>query len=177
MVITYHGGAFIKVSFGDTTIAINPVSKESSLKGARFGADIALVSLHHPDFNGIDQVSHGDKVPFVIDGPGEYETKKIFIKGVPSVSKYGGEEYLNTMYVVTLEGVRLCFLGALGTRKLTADIKEEFGDIDVLFVPIGGKDVLNAGDAHELGVFFEPHIIIPLLYQDEKTLKIFLILP
>ena len=46
MVITYHGGESFKVTFGDTTVAINPISKESKLSGARFGADIAIVSLN-----------------------------------------------------------------------------------------------------------------------------------
>jgi hypothetical protein len=86
MVITYLGADFFKVQFGDITIAVNPISKESKLKQARFGADIALVSANHPDLNGVDMVSHGDKKPFVISGPGEYEIKGVFIKGLPSTA-------------------------------------------------------------------------------------------
>jgi hypothetical protein len=72
MIITYYGSEFFKVQFGDTTLAFNPISKDSKLKPSRFGADIVLTSARHADFNGIEQVSHGDKKPFVIDGPGEY---------------------------------------------------------------------------------------------------------
>ncbi len=54
MIITYHGGEFFKVQFGDTVLAFNPISKDSKLKSSRFGADIALVSLNHPDMNGVE---------------------------------------------------------------------------------------------------------------------------
>ena len=90
MIITYYGGEFFKVQFGDTTLAFNPISKDSKLKSSRFGADIVLSTTYHSDFNGVEQVSHGDKKPFVISGPGEYEVKEVFIKGLPSESKYGG---------------------------------------------------------------------------------------
>jgi len=46
MIITYHGGEFFKIISGDTTIAINPVSKDSKIKTTHFGADIAIISLN-----------------------------------------------------------------------------------------------------------------------------------
>lgn len=166
MVITYHGGEFFRVTFGDTTIAINPISKESKLSGARFGADIAIVSLNDKDFNGVEQVTHGEKEPFVVSGPGEYEVKKVFIKGFHSVSGYGGSEKLNTVYSIMLEGINLVFLGALNSKKLNTDVKEALGGIDILFVPIGGDGVLNTTDAHALAVDLEPKIVIPMHYGE-----------
>ncbi|MBL7045077.1 MAG: MBL fold metallo-hydrolase [Parcubacteria group bacterium] len=166
MVITYHGGEFFKVSFADTTVAINPISKESKLSSARFGADIAIVSLNDKDFNGVEQVTHGDKEPFAILGPGEYEVKKVFIKGLQSMSGYGGSERINTIYSIMLEGMNLVFLGALNSNKLNADVKEALGEIDILFLPIGGDGVLNTADAHALAVDLEPKIVIPMHYGD-----------
>ncbi len=181
MVITYHGGAFVKVVFGDTTIAVNPISKKSKLKTARFGADVVLVSLQHEDGNGVDQVVHGDKKPFVVDGPGEYESRRVFIKGFPSVSKYTGEEKINTIYSARIDTMKVCFLGFLSSRKLSADIKSAVGTVDVLFVPVGGKvgdgEVLKASDAYELAVTLEAKVVIPVLYDGatgEKQLKTFL---
>ena len=177
MVITYHGGAFVKVTFGDTTIAVNPISKKSKLKTARFGADIVLVSLQHEDSNGVEQVTHGDKRPFVVDGPGEYEVRKVFIKGISSLSKYNDEEKTNTIYSTLIDGMKVCFLGFLSSRKLSSETKALIGIVDVLFVPIGGKEVLGAADAHELAVTLEAKMIIPVLYDNTtgaKQLKTFL---
>ena len=72
MVITHHGGQCFKVTFGDLTLVFDPISKNATLPAVRFGADIALVSRDHPDINGVEEVTYGEKTPFAITGPGEY---------------------------------------------------------------------------------------------------------
>lgn len=173
MIITYLGGAFVKVQFGDTVLAFNPVSKDSEMKTAKFGADIVLSSLNHPDMNGLDQVSFGDKKAFSITGPGEYEVKDVFIKGLNSESSYGGEKRINTVYSVSLEGMNICFLGAVNTPELPKEADEAIDGVDILFVPIGGNGVLGPSDAYKLAVSLEPKIIIPILH-DATSLKVFL---
>ena len=177
MIITYYGGEFFKVQFGDTTLAFNPISKDSKLKSSRFGADIVLSTTYHSDFNGVEQVSHGDKKPFVISGPGEYEVKEVFIKGLPSESKYGGKDLVNTIYTVSLENMNICFLGALNNSELKNETVEALDEIDILFVPIGGDGVLDPAKAYKLAVSLEPKIIIPMHYGDvgaNDALKVFL---
>src|SRR3990167_8588252 len=139
MIITYHGADFFKVSFGDTIIAVNPISKDSKLKPTRFGSDITLVSLNSPEHNGVEATSRGDKESFLIQGPGEYEVSGVFIKGFPSHSNYLGKESINTIYTVSLEGMNLGFLGALSDKDLSLEAKETLDGIDILFVPIGGE--------------------------------------
>ena len=177
MIITYHGADFFKVSFGNITIAVNPISKDSKLKSTKFGSDITLVSLNSPEHNGRDITSRGDKESFLIEGPGEYEVSGVFVKGFMSKSNYGGQERINTIYKVFLEGINLCFLGALGDKDLSADTKEAIDGIDILFVPVGGLGVLEPSAAHKLAVQFEPKIIIPSHYGDvgiTNSLKAFL---
>lgn len=177
MIITYHGVDFFKVSFGDTTIAVNPISKDSKIKGARFGSDITLISLNSTEHNGSDVTSRGDKESFLINGPGEYEVSGVFIKGLLSKSNYGGEEKINTIYTVALEGMNLCFMGALGDANLSPEAKEVIDGTDILFVPIGGDGVLDAAAAHKLSVQFEAKMIIPSHFGDvgnKDALKVFL---
>ena len=72
MIITYYGKQFVKIGQGEMVLAFNPVSKDSkSGVSAKFGADIALITTNHPDYNGLDQVSHGERVPFAVTGPGD----------------------------------------------------------------------------------------------------------
>jgi len=175
MVITYYGKQFFKLQVGDTVVAYNPISKSSKEKASKFGADIGIVSMHHPDFNGIDNLSYGEKVPFVVSGPGEYEVKEIFIKGFPVETTYKGEKKINTVYSVLFENINVCFLGALpSSSAVTADIKEKLGDIGILFVPICGGDLCSASDAYKAGVSLEANIIIPMDYSSDKELKTFL---
>jgi len=181
MVITHYGGEFIKITQGDSTLVFNPISKNSTLSSPKFGADIVLISTADKDFNGVGQVTRGDQEPFVVNGPGEYEVDKIFIKGFPSVSKYGGSERPNTIYMVTIEGMNICFLGALSLNdsgnNIDPKIFEDVDGIDVLFVPIGGEGVLTPAEAHRIGVKLEARIIVPMHYDgigEKDSLKTFL---
>jgi len=177
MIITYLGGESVKVQFGDTILAFNPISKESKLKPTKFGADIALVSINHPDMNGVEQVSFGEKKAFAISGPGEYEVKGVFIKGLASESEYEKEKRINTIYTVSLEGMNICFLGAINQAELPKEAEEAIDGIDVLFVPIGGDGVLDPAKAYKLAVSIGPKIMIPIHYGEigaKDALKAFL---
>lgn len=177
MIITHHKGESIKVSFGDTVLAFNPVSKKSSMAPTRFGADIAFVSLNDPDFNGTDEVTRSGKELFVVAGPGEYEIQGVFVKGFPSNSSYGSAATINTMYTVRLEDMNILFLGALSDAKPDLSLVEDMDSVDILFVPIGGGGVLEPSDAHALAVTLEARLIIPIHYDgigEGGSLKTFL---
>jgi L-ascorbate metabolism protein UlaG (beta-lactamase superfamily) len=181
MVITHHGGQCFKVTLGDLTIVFDPISKGATLPSVRFGADIALVSRNHKDMNGIEEVTYGDKAPFAITGPGEYERQGVVVQGFLSKSMYGlakdQESAVNTIYSVNLEDMTLVHLGALSDPELSKEAREGIGEIDVLFVPVGGDGVLSPAKAHELAVALEPKIIIPMHWSgmgESKSLETFL---
>lgn len=174
MVITYHGGECFKVSSGDTTLTFNPVAKGSKrFVPVKFGVGVVFVSLDYPDFNGVEQATYGEKAPFVVSGPGEYEIGDITARGFGVKTVYEGVERYNTIYQVTLEGINMVYLGALSSGTIDAKILEQFGDVDILFVPIGGGDVLTTSSASALGVKLEAHVVIPMHY-DQKALVAFL---
>ena len=173
MVITYQGGECFKISFGDVTLAFNPISKKSKLTPAKFGSDVALVTMNHPDFNGVEQVAHGNKQPFVISGPGEYEVGTVTVRGFGVKTTFDKKVRYNTIYQVRLEDINIIFLGALSEPEIDPKILGEFGDVDILFVPIGGDEVLEVPQASKLAVKLEAKLIIPMHY-DSKALKEFL---
>lgn len=177
MVITYFGKQYCKLTLGDLTIAINPPAKESKAFGAkapRFGADIVLITTRHPDYNGADTVTLGDKEPFVIDGPGSYEVKGCFITGAKSTVSIAGKEYINTVYGFELDGIKIAVLGALAdTATLSPEAKEIAGASDMLFIPVGGGDVFDSAKAYKAATTFSPNVIIPL-DADDAMLKKFL---
>ncbi|MBP9763580.1 MAG: MBL fold metallo-hydrolase [Candidatus Pacebacteria bacterium] len=177
MIITYEGAEFIKITHGDLTVAINPISKNSKLKSSSFGADLCLITVNHPDMNGADTVARGDKQPFVINGPGEYEFREMFIEGFLSKTNYDGKERINTIYALEIDKMQIAFLGAHGEPDVSNEVKEELGDIDILFVPIGGEGVLDSQEAYKLAVKREPKVIIPIHFGsigEKDALKRFL---
>jgi L-ascorbate metabolism protein UlaG (beta-lactamase superfamily) len=173
MVITHHGGQCFKVSFGDTTLAFDPIAKNSKLASTKFGADVAFVSLNHPNFNGVDQAAHGSKEPYVVQGPGEYEIGDVTARGYGVKTTYEGVERYNSIYQVRLEEMNMIFLGALSSAEIDPKILGEFGEIDILFLPIGGGDVMDVPAAAKLAVKLEAKLIIPMHY-DKTSLGAFL---
>ncbi len=177
MVITYHGKQFFKIQFGDTIFAFNPISKDYKMpsgKSTRFGASVALITTGIPECNGAEQVTYAGKEPFVIQGPGEYEIGGIFVKGAYTETVVGKEKKVNTVYVTTIDNIKIAFLG-YASGKLSGDVKELADQVDILFVPVG-EDMdgqMNAHDAQAAVVTLEPKIIIPMGYT-EKTLPPFL---
>lgn len=176
MVITYEGIESIKITHGDLTVALNPISKNSKFKGTSFGSDIVMVSANHPDLNGVEQATRKDKEPVVVDGPGEYEISGVFIQGFAAKTRYGGDK-INTVYVFEIDSIRIAYLGAISENELSTELKEKFADIDIIFVPIGGKDVLEPSEAYKMVNKREPKVIIPIHFDvigEKDSLKEFL---
>ena len=173
MILTYHDGFCVRASAGNTTVVFGPISKSSkNFKPTNFGADVAFIPLNHADMNGSEEAGRGEKQPFVVSGPGEYEIQDIAAFGFASESEYGGEKRINTLYSVTFDGLSVLYAGAVGTAALPKDL-EEMDSPDILIVPIGDKGALTPADAQKLAVNLEAKIVIPVGY-DEKSLKLFL---
>jgi L-ascorbate metabolism protein UlaG (beta-lactamase superfamily) len=127
--------------------------------------------------NGVENASFGEREPFAITGPGEYEVKGVAVRGFAGESEYGDKKSINTIYSIALEGMNLCFLGALSSIELPAAAKQELDDVDILFVPIGGEGVLDHAAAYKLAVQLEPKAIVPMHYGEigaKDALKAFL---
>ena len=174
MIITYFGKQFFKISQGDLTVAFNPVSKASkSGITTKFGADIALITTNHPDYNGLEQLSHGEREPFAVVGPGDYEVKEIFIKGAMTDVSLAGKSYVNTVYSLAIDGIKIAFLGTMASGDISKDVRESISEPDILFIPVLGKDLLDAKTAGKIASDLEPKMIIPMDY-DDASLKAFL---
>lgn len=148
-------------------IVIDPFDESVGLRIPKLTADIVLVTHNHYDHNNTKVVSGN---PFIIDSPGEYEIKEVFIQGIDSYHDFssGKERGLNTIYIVEVEGVRVCHLGDLGQKELFPEQIEKIGNIDVLMLPIGGVYTISAKEAVGIISQIEPRIVIPMHYEIPK---------
>jgi len=170
MIITYHGKQFFKIQQGDTTFAINPLSKENTvdIKPPKFGSDVALCTTRHPNYNGFDNATYNDNEPFKIYGPGSYEVNGNSFVGFKSKGLIDDKEYINTIYFFSLEGISFCFLGDLADIDVDQKTREYTESVDVLFVPIGGEGTLDPIAATKIAKYFAPKIIIPMDYGKDR---------
>jgi len=146
---------------------IDPFDETIGLRLPSLEADILCVSHQHHDHNNAKAVSGN---PFLIEGPGEYEIKEVYIEGIPSFhdSSLGKERGLNTIYTIEAEEIRICHLGDLGQKELTEEQLEKIGEIDILMIPIGGVYTIGVKEAVRIMSQIEPNIIIPMHYQIPK---------
>lgn len=106
--------------------------------------------------------------PKVVCGPGEYEIKGVFIQGIRTRRSDRGPDgaHYTIVYLLDVDGVVLCHLGDLD-RVPSADEVEALGKVDVLLVPVGGGDALNAVQATEVISLIEPRLVVPMRYRLE----------
>lgn len=137
------------------------------LKMPNFSADIVLVTHGHPDHNNVGAVK-GE--PFVIENPGEYEVKGVFIQGIASFhdDKEGKERGVNTIYTIEAEDMRLCHLGDFGQKQLTDEQLEKIGKVDILMIPVGGTYTIDSSEAAKVIGQIEPKIVVPMHYEMPK---------
>jgi len=165
MQIKFHGHSCFSVKDGDFTLVTDPYDESTGLKLPVLKANVVTVSHKHPHYNNVSAVQ-GE--PKVFNWPGEYETAGIHFRGIVSFhnTKEDKEQKENTIFKADLNGIHLCHLGSLGT-KLTPEQLESVGDVDILFIPVGNKEAIDAKKAKEVIEQIEPRIIIPMAYHTE----------
>jgi L-ascorbate metabolism protein UlaG (beta-lactamase superfamily) len=158
MTIFWHGQGAFKFVEKDVVVAIDPHDK-TGLKMPKFQASVLLVT-DPKDENINAEGLRGDS--FVIDGPGEYEVKNVFVYGIPADKKDDGKI---TIYLIEMEGIKIAHLGATSQDTLTDKQMEIIEGVDILLVPIGGGYTLNATKAVKLISQIQPRIVIPMYYK------------
>jgi L-ascorbate metabolism protein UlaG (beta-lactamase superfamily) len=67
---------------------------------------------------------------------------------------------------MTVDGIRIAHLGDLG-HKLSEELVDKLGDVDILLLPVGGFYTVDAAAAVEVVAQIEPLVVIPMHYKRE----------
>lgn len=158
MIITWHGLNCFSLKGDQVTVVTDPYSSESGLKIPRLNADIVTIS--HPQYRPNENFPPETRL---IDWPGEYEIHNIFLKTV-KIPSSAPDTLPIQVFTIDIDDMTIAHLSDLN-QKLTNEITEEIGEVDILLIPVGGKDTLTAALAHEVIEQIDPKIIIPMHYQ------------
>src|SRR5712692_10218926 len=164
MEISWLGHSCFQLRGKNVTLITDPFSPQLEHSLGKISAPIVTISHNHSGHNyagGVD----GD--PRIVRGPGEYEISDVLITGVASYhdNKHGQELGRNTIYIIHMDELVICHLGDLG-HVLQEEQLEEVADADVLLVPIGGHNTIDATQAAEVISQVEPHIVIPMHFGE-----------
>lgn len=154
MVISWLGDAGIRLQTKDAVLVIDPPSSETGFRMPKQASDIVAVTQR----DGRDPKAVGGE-PMIIDAPGEYERKNIFVYGLGLAS-----EPNHVHWRVEVEEMSFGHLGNLQHMLENGELTQLEG-VDVLFIPVGGNDVLAPARATELISQIEPRVVIPIQYK------------
>lgn len=171
MDINWYGLSCFRIREGSTTIICDPFDKSIGMTLPKLRADIVTVSHDQAGHNAAERIT-GE--PKVIAGPGEYETRNIFITGATTYHHKDAPNATerNVIFFFDFGGLIVGHLGDLGqvlSQSAVDDMK--VGEVDILFVPVGGGATLDATHAVELISVFEPKLVIPMHYQHPGLAK------
>jgi L-ascorbate metabolism protein UlaG (beta-lactamase superfamily) len=154
MNITWHGQTCFKIAVqknkdGAVNILVDLYDKEIGLRPPKNDSDILISTSGF--------VPKESSSPFVINGPGEYDVKGVSMQGLSNKT--------NTIYIIEAEDIKICHLGVLHSSELSSDELKEIGDVDILMIPVGDSNALDAKGAIKLMSEIEPKITIPMYYK------------
>jgi len=163
MEIKYLGHSSFQIKTKTARVVTDPFDpKMVGLKFPKTEADIVTVSHHHHDHDMVNQIEGN---PLVLDWPGQFERMGVRIWGFSTYhdKKKGEERGNNIMYKFESEQISILHCGDLGTGLEDA-ILDEIGEIDILFIPVGGTYTIDSAEAVELIKKVEPSLVIPMHY-------------
>jgi L-ascorbate metabolism protein UlaG (beta-lactamase superfamily) len=169
MEITWLGHSCFRIKGKEAVVVTDPCPPSTGYSMGKVQADMVTISHAHPGHSFLDTLQEGYRV---IKGPGEYEIKDTYITGLPTWhdAEQGKKLGKNTIYTIEIEGVTLCHLGDLG-HNLTPEVTGELGNVNVLFIPVGGHSTIGGTVAADLVRNLNPGYVVPMHYKtgDEKA--------
>ena len=163
MEIIWFGHCSFLLRGSALSILTDPFDDSLGYRPGHPQADIITASSPGPH-HGFAAMASGQRKAF--SAPGEYEVSDVFLFGIRTFRDafQGAERGRNTVFRILMDGLVLCHLGGIGHIP-TADQVSAIGDVDVLFVPVGGGDALTPAKAAEVVSLLEPKIIVPMYYR------------
>jgi L-ascorbate metabolism protein UlaG (beta-lactamase superfamily) len=179
MQVEWYGQSAFRLSTSETTVAIDPFADMSAMaagRGMQFDypaidgltAELLLVTHEHIDHNGVEVV--GGDPAILRSTAGALESP---IGGVTAIASEhdeaaGTERGPNTIFVFELDGIRVCHFGDFGQSALRDEQAAAIGNVDLLFLPVGGGPTAGASQAAAIVERLAPRWVVPMHYRTPR---------
>jgi L-ascorbate metabolism protein UlaG (beta-lactamase superfamily) len=164
MEITWYGhSCFLIKDSNEKRLLTDPYDRSLGYIMPNESVDIVLISHQHFDHNYSEELPG---TPCIITDCGLHNVSNISINGIPSYHDkvHGAKRGENIIFIFEMDELRLCHLGDLGHLLTDEDINS-IGEIDVLFIPVGGNYTIDGKEASIITKSLSPKIVIPMHYK------------
>jgi beta-lactamase family protein len=169
-----HGCFRVTSSIGLTILTdpFNPSVLNYPVKVASVPADVILITHEDNTSNFTDLVSGSPIIFRSSMARGVNRASGILIRGIPTSSEnLVAPSKLNVAYTWAMDGIRFCDLGAI-EDAVTPSEALNIGNVDVLFLPVGGPQNFT-DDKRRLTIErLRPRIIVPMMYSTAYSSKV-----
>jgi L-ascorbate metabolism protein UlaG (beta-lactamase superfamily) len=178
MRVEWHGQSAFTLKGAEGSVVIDPFGDVSALssRGIEWNypaieipsADLVLVTHEHLDHNGVEVV--GGEPAILRSQAGRHETPLGEVIGIASEhdEAAGTERGSNTIFVFGLGGVRVAHFGDFGQARMRPEQRMAIGDVDLLFLPVGGGPTIGGDAAAAIARELAPRWVVPMHYRTER---------
>ncbi len=178
MRVEWHGQSAFQLRSGSASVFIDPFGDLAPMRerGIQFEypeiqgveADLLLITHEHLDHNAAEAIG-GDPVVIrstagTIDSP----LGEVLAIASEHDDAAGTQRGPNTIFKLTLDGVRVCHFGDFGQAALRQAQAAAIGEVDLLILPVGGGPTIGAREAHALVSQISPRWVVPMHYRTPR---------
>lgn len=179
MRVEWYGQSAFHLSGAETSVAIDPFGDMSGLASARgmqfdypliegVEAELLLVTHEHIDHNGVEAI--GGDPAILRSTAGKLESPLGEVTAIASEhdEQAGTARGPNTIFVFELDTLRVCHFGDFGQSSLRDEQAAAIGEIDLLFIPVGGGPTIGAEQASTIIERLSPRWVVPMHYRTPR---------
>ena len=111
-----------------------------------------------------------NKNTFLIDSPGEYEIKDLFIKGINVSRDANKQNPCPTTFLLKYGQVKLLVCDKIKNSKTVLEgLKNFVSEVDVAVMVIGEKEFLSPQQAQSMSAMFLPSVVVPISIDNNQS--------
>ena len=178
MRIRWYGQSAFLIS-AERTVFVDPFGAMEGLaeRGMRFDyppiegveADLLLVTHEHGDHNAVEVVGGSPQILRSTAGTFDSPIGEVIAVASEHDHAAGTMRGPNTIFRFALDGLRLCHFGDFGQAELRVEQQRAIGDVDVLFLPVGGGPTVGGESAAQVVRALRPRLVVPMHYRTEAV--------
>lgn len=178
MRVEWYGQAAFGLEGPEATVFIDPFGDMSPMasRGIEWNyppidgvrADLLLVTHEHRDHNAVEVIDGKPAVLRSTAGRLESPIGEVVAIASEHDATAGTERGPNTIFVFSLDGVRVAHFGDFGQSGLRDEQAAAIGSVELVFLPVGAGPTIGPDQAAQIIERLEPRWIVPMHYRTPK---------
>lgn len=178
MRVEWYGQAAFGLEGPEATVFIDPFGDMSPMasRGIEWNyppidgvrADLLLVTHEHRDHNAVEVIDGKPAVLRSTAGRLESPIGEVVAIASEHDAAAGTERGPNTIFVFSLDGVRVAHFGDFGQSGLRDEQAAAIGSVELVFLPVGAGPTIGPDQAAQIIERLEPRWIVPMHYRTPK---------